>query len=218
MASDRMLRIFFAIFAFILPFFLYVATLSPSYIPIDSAEFTLCSYTLGICHPPGFPIYTLVTKFLITVIPFGEVAYRANLVTALYASVTIGILYLLLRRLTKQFVPPFLLCIVLATSASFWQFSISADVFIFNTMLLALTFFFVVHKLPLLSFAFLGIATSHFVTNGLLLPVFAWYFWPDKSPLKKVIPWAVVFGLPFLSYVYLYFRMLQDPSINWGHV
>ncbi|MFH1086841.1 MAG: DUF2723 domain-containing protein, partial [Chloroflexota bacterium] len=39
---------------------LYVSTLAPSVLPADSGEFQLVSGVLGIAHPPGSPLYTLL--------------------------------------------------------------------------------------------------------------------------------------------------------------
>lgn len=217
MAREKVVWLLVGCAGFFFPLLLYVLTLSPSYIPIDSAEFTLCSYFLGVCHPPGFALYTLLTKVLLLIIPIGTIAFRANLITALYASFGISVICLILYKLTKKPYLSLLLGLLLATSATYWRFSISADVFTFNVLLISLVFFFVVMKKPLLSFLLLGVATAHFVTNALLLPLLLWYFWPGLT-FKKLIPWAMVFGLPFASFIYLFLRMAQLPVVNWGHV
>ena len=53
----------------------------------DDALFVLSSYFLGIEHPPGYPLFTLVGH-LFTYLPFGSVAYRVHLASALFGALT----------------------------------------------------------------------------------------------------------------------------------
>lgn len=39
-------------------FFVYLRLLAPTIFTGDSADATIASYTLGMPHPPGFPVYT----------------------------------------------------------------------------------------------------------------------------------------------------------------
>src|SRR3989344_3210046 len=85
--------------SFVLPLALYLRTLAPTYIPIDSAEFALCFHFWGICHPPGFPLYILLGKVFTTYFPTGTLIYKANLLSAIFAATTILIVYLSLVKL-----------------------------------------------------------------------------------------------------------------------
>ena len=44
----------------------------------DSGEFSLVFKTLGIAHPPGYPLFTLIGHFFITITPFLKPAFSAN--------------------------------------------------------------------------------------------------------------------------------------------
>src|SRR4030095_4765826 len=79
-------------------FVLYIRTLAPSLLYGDSAEFQTIAYTLGIGHPTGYPVYILLAK-LFTFIPVGEIAYRVNLFSAFCAALTVGLIFLILRKL-----------------------------------------------------------------------------------------------------------------------
>jgi len=83
---------------FALSFSLYALTLAPSLLPADNGEFQLVAWKLGIAHPPGYPLYTLVgylfTRF------FASPAFGLNLFSAILASTTlvlVGRLYDLLE-------------------------------------------------------------------------------------------------------------------------
>ena len=61
----------------------YVQTLTPSlsYVSPDGNELATIPYLLGLAHSPGYPVYTWLGKFF-TLIPFGDIAYRMNLMSA----------------------------------------------------------------------------------------------------------------------------------------
>lgn len=75
---------------------LYSTWLAPSVATIfdDSLEFQLVTYRLGIAHPTGYPLYTLLGK-LFTFLPVGDVAYRVNLMSAVFGGAAVGLVYLL---------------------------------------------------------------------------------------------------------------------------
>jgi len=48
---------------------MYLATTAPVVAFWDNGEFIAVGYTLGVGHPPGSPIYTLISR-LFSVLPF----------------------------------------------------------------------------------------------------------------------------------------------------
>ena len=69
---------------------LYGLTCAPGVQVGDSGEFQFVAYILGIPHPPGYPLYALVGRLWTLVLPFGEVAYRMNLLSAVFAAATLA--------------------------------------------------------------------------------------------------------------------------------
>ena len=84
-------------FLALLVFLLYIRTLAPGVWGFDSAELATGVYTLGIVHPPGYPLYIILGKFFSFVIPVSDLAYRLNLMSAIFAAITIWILYLVIK-------------------------------------------------------------------------------------------------------------------------
>lgn len=83
---------------------LYISTLAPSVGFVDSGELTVAAWGLGVPHPPGFPLYVLLTHF-IAMIPVGSIAARVNFASALFAAaatVTVFVLALLLIDRTRR--------------------------------------------------------------------------------------------------------------------
>lgn len=210
-------KILLPVLAFFLPLLLYLLTLAPTYIPVDSAEFALCMYTWGICHSPGFPLYVLVGKIFTQLFPFGSIMFKANLLSALFGAATILLVYLTLVKLKVRTTIALFLSFLFAVSPAFWEFSIAADVFTFNTFLLALTFFLAFTKKQMLSFFVLGLSASHFYLSAILAPLFVWYYWGFRPGLK-ILTATGLFVLGLFPQIIMYVRMLQNPEINWGHV
>ena len=82
---------------FLFPFFVYLDTLAPSitwrHDGADGGDLIAAAYTLGIPHPTGYPLYVLLAR-LFTFLPWGDIAYRVNLMSAFFAAATIPLGYL----------------------------------------------------------------------------------------------------------------------------
>src|SRR3954469_16456300 len=72
-----------------LAFGVYARTLAPDVTWADSGELVLAAATLGVAHPPGAPLWTLLAH-LATLVPLGSAAFRVNLLSAACGSLTVG--------------------------------------------------------------------------------------------------------------------------------
>ena len=81
------LMVLACLLVFVIAFGFYLLTLAPTVTLVDSGELILACHSLGIAHPPGFPLYVLIGH-LFAQLPFGNVAYRLNLMSALFAALT----------------------------------------------------------------------------------------------------------------------------------
>ncbi len=80
-------------------FSLYVFCLAPSVATGgDCGELISAAYRIGVAHPSGYALYCLLTKIFATIFPFGEVAWRFNLFSALCGAGAVGIIAYLLPR------------------------------------------------------------------------------------------------------------------------
>lgn len=80
---------------FIITLAVYLITLAPTVGPIDSGELILAAALPGIAHPPGFPIYVLIGH-VFSRLPFGNVAQRLNLMSAVFAALSAAGLFALI--------------------------------------------------------------------------------------------------------------------------
>lgn len=79
-----------ALAVFIIALAAYGRTLAPSVGPTDSGELTAAAWCLGVAHPPGFPLFVLLTH-LFTWLPLGSIAVRTNAASAFFAAAACAI-------------------------------------------------------------------------------------------------------------------------------
>ena len=140
-----------------LGFLTYLTTISPTIALRDSPELVACAYNLTVAHAPGHSLYLLLGK-LFSFIPFGSLAWRLNLLSAIFASLNIIIFYLILVKIwaliTRKGQNPgledsfnyprvndigaFSAGLILAFSQTFWAYALGAETYSLNTFLLAL--------------------------------------------------------------------------------
>ena len=80
----------------------YVITLAPTVTFWDAGEFIAAAKTLGIPHPPGTPLFTLIAHVWGTLVPVGEYAVRLNLLSALLTAAGAGCFFLVVHESLAQ--------------------------------------------------------------------------------------------------------------------
>ncbi|MDP4116171.1 MAG: DUF2723 domain-containing protein [Bacteroidota bacterium] len=75
----------------IIVFLIYLTTLAPSLLEIDSGELATVQLTLGIAHPTGYPLFTIL-GYLLSFIPLSaSKIYQVNLYAAISCAIGISI-------------------------------------------------------------------------------------------------------------------------------
>jgi len=118
-------------------FALYLRTLLPSVGVADTFEFQVVVPLLRVAHPTGYPLYVLLGK-LFTLLPLGNVAWRVNLASAVFATAAVLVLYAIILRLTGRWLPALLAALALAFSFTFWSQAIVAEVYALHNLLVAI--------------------------------------------------------------------------------
>lgn len=90
-----------SLLAFLLPLGLYIWCLAPTITFYDSGEFITAVHFLGSAHSPGYPLFLLYAKPF-TWLPFGNIAFRVNLATAVSAALACLATYHLVLVLLKD--------------------------------------------------------------------------------------------------------------------
>nr|XP_005561395.1 PREDICTED: transmembrane protein 260 isoform X2 [Macaca fascicularis] len=123
----------------------FTLTLPPSVPGGDSGELITAAHELGVAHPPGYPLFTLVAKLAITLFPFGSIAYRVNLLCGLFGAVAASLLFFTVFRLSGSSAGGILAAGVFSFSRLTWQWSIAAEVFSLNNLFVGLLMALTVH-------------------------------------------------------------------------
>ena len=134
-AASRLALIVTAL-AGVIPLTVYVATLTPTVAGGDAGEMITVAYLLGVAHPPGYPLYTMLAK-LASLIPFGTVAWRVNLFSALAGSAATLLLCRAVIRWTGDVAAGALAAGALAFGPLVWPYAITAEVFALNNLFAA---------------------------------------------------------------------------------
>ncbi len=91
----------YAGFAGMTVFWVYVQTLAPTVSFFDSGELIAAAYTLGVAHPPGYPLYVSL-GWLFSKLPIGAGAYRLNLMSACFATLAALMVFLITHAMLSN--------------------------------------------------------------------------------------------------------------------
>lgn len=80
---------------FISVFGLFLFTLHPSITAGDSGEISAAVFSMGIPHPSGYPLYVIIAKLLTLALPFGNIAYRVNMLSAIFGALSCAMVYMI---------------------------------------------------------------------------------------------------------------------------
>jgi len=101
--NDRRLRLGIALGLFVVVLAAYIETMAGSTSFWDSGEFVATAYSLGIPHPPATPLYVVLGRvFTMLPIPGMSIAQKVNFMSALFGSLGIVMLYLILTQVLRQ--------------------------------------------------------------------------------------------------------------------
>ena len=158
---------------FLVALVVYSWTLAPTVTPTDSGELMLAAYGLGVAHPPGVPLWIMLTH-IASLLPIGNVAVRINFSSALFAALACAMLSLVVaellvtgasvaapRRKNKSarqitnlegsksnliwiFAPAAGAGLLMAFSRTLWAYATITEVYALNALLILLVFFLVV--------------------------------------------------------------------------
>ena len=147
---------------------IYLITLAPGVVQIDAGELSAVASTLGIAHPTGYPLFTLIGFIFTKIFSFTSKIYALNILSALY---TLGGFFFIIkinqiilknlkpqilkdRKYKKKFEPTLelsekqisLLAVIgalaIAFSRTFWHQSTSVEVYSLHILLISASIYF----------------------------------------------------------------------------
>lgn len=220
---------------FFAAFTVYLFTAAPSVTFWDSGELIAASYQLGISHQPGYPLYSIIGR-LFSLLPFGNIAYRLNLLSAFFASVTVVVVYLVLKETVKDkgvsaTLVSALLAINLALVKVFWSQAVVAEVYALNSLIIAALVLAYLKALKgilspvryiLLSGFLFGLGLVNHESLILYLPslIITWLLvgpMPGRERVRAALLGTTFIILGLSVYLYLPVRSSANPAIDIGN-
>jgi hypothetical protein len=204
---------------------LYVTTLAPTMLPADSGEFQIVGPLLGVAHPPGFALFTMLAK-LFSLLPAlsGDIAWRVNLMGAVTGAGTLVVVNRTARRLAGSAWAGIAAAGALGVSTTFWAQSTTVNIRALTMLFTALSCDYLVRFLlvpagskrsarALTGFAVsYGLLIAHHAWPAFFAPVFAIVvLWHDPGLLKRFRVWLcylIAFCAPFVSDLYIVVRAI----------
>jgi hypothetical protein len=213
---------------------IYVSTLAPTVLAGDGGEFQFVPFLLGVAHPTGYPLYSLLGWAWTRLVLVGDVAYRMNLFSAFWSALAVGLLYPTSRLLLRQAFPDLppvalrlvagLSAVTLAVTPTLWSQSIIAEVYSLQLFFVVLLFYLLLRwsgcrtqasspgedttgtRFLFLAAACFGLGLAHHSTTLLLTPALLAFVWLTDRRVYR--DWRLVLKLLALAalplLIYLY--------------
>ncbi len=206
---------------------LYLKTLCPTVYLGDSGEIATAIATGGVVHPPGYPLFSLLGRAALFLVPFGEPAFRIGCVVALAAALAVVILFHLARELGASVPASLLAAAAFGTSYTFWSQSTRVEVYSLHVLLASCAL------LGALRYRRTGAASwlwacagavtlglAHHLTIVLLGPALLILcgkrLWTDPQPLRRWLPALALVPVGPALYLLLMLWARAEPLQNWG--
>ncbi len=208
---------------------LYFLTAARDIVVGDTPELITAAVTLGVAHPPGYPLFTMLGH-LFSLLPVGPLPFRVNLLAVVCNALTVGMVYLTGLRLSGCRPAAAIGALILAVTPLFWRWSLVSEVFPLNNLLASVLIYLLVawHERPertgvlVAAFFVSGLGLTNHQTIVLLAPAFCFILWRGRAVLlarpQVLVLCALAFCVGLLPYAYVPWASARHPPYNWGNV
>jgi hypothetical protein len=209
-------------------FVVYARTLMPGIAFGDWGEMQTVPHVLGIAHPTGYPTYILL-GWLAQLVPIGSIAFRANLLSAVFVAATLATLTLISIRLGVRPILAIAAGIGLGAVGTVWAAATVAEVnplhLLFGALLLHRALAWEARRSPLnlaLGGLLVGLALGNHPLTVFIVPFVAVFvLWVGRREILAR-PWilapavgALLLGLAV--YIYIPLAAGASPPLPYNH-
>ena len=217
-----------ALLVFLLLMGIYLPSLAPgltwAHGGADGGDLIAAAALNGVPHPSGYPLYLLLAKPFL-VLPFGNLAFRANLFSAFCFALASALLFIgaLQWLQDRKFALPAAAVAALSFGLSplVWSQAVIAEVYGLQA-LLSVIILLQAFSCPktcacgLLRGLTLGLALGNHLTSLFLLPLLILDFRsPGRLSFRDIVIRLLGFLLGCLVYLILPLYAAQSPPVNW---
>src|SRR5260370_6477366 len=225
--DSRLLKLGLLVLAAMAVFLVYLRTLATTVVGGDTPELITVAYTMGVAHPPGYPLFTMLAT-LFTLVPFGTVAWRVDLLSAVCDTAATVIILLAVRRWARNQWAGVLAAGLFAFSPVIWRYAVVGEVFALNNLIVALMLYLAIRysengerKVAYLGALVFGLGMSnHHTCLFYGLPIMVCILITGRAHLltgRRLLVIASSFLAGLLPYVYLPLADLHAAAFSWGN-
>jgi len=192
----------------------------------DVAKFQFVGRVLGTPHISGYPTYLILNHFFTKLFPIGSLAYKANLLSAIFSIASSLFLFRILKVIFNlENGIAFIASLIFGLTPTLWSQSIVAEVYTLHILFVSTVFYFLLKwnktredRNFLIACAFYAFSFGNHLTAIVLLPAIVYFVWAtDKkvfTDIRKII-WVNLFIVAAaLQYSYLFWRS-HAPHITY---
>ncbi len=214
---------------FFTTFVIYLLTAYPNVATEDAGELIVSAIKPDVAHPPGYPTYVLIGKLFSLLVPFGNMAWRINIMSGFFGALAATLLYSLLKKTIKNDLIAFAASILFGFGNIVWGQSNRAEVYTLNTFFLILVIYLLYHWnifqnnhwLYITAFVY-GLSLGNHHLMFLALPAIVFFIllknWKIIVKPKIIVSALFCFLLGLSIYAYLPLRTYFAPYDNPAYI
>jgi Protein of unknown function (DUF2723) len=210
-------------------FALYVATLCPTVFRGDAGEILSAIWSNGVIHPPGYPLFTLLGKLFLVLVPWGEPALRVGVLVALAGAVAVALLYRVSRALETPPLAALGTAALLGVSLTFWSQCNRVEVYSLHLLFALLAVWQCLHyratgdeKALYTACLAVGLGLAHHLTIVLIVPgllvLCGVRLWRAPGLMRRLLVGIALLALTGLPLYGLLWGKLGGGDVFWAHV
>ncbi len=203
---------------------LFIVTMAPGLIGRgDTPKFQFIGRVLGTAHNPGYPLYVVISH-LFGLLPIANLAWRINLMSAVFAAITVALYQLTVAEVGGSRLVGAVAGLGLATGSAFWLTATVAEVYSLHACLVAAMTYSLVRWRGtgrgawfVAAIACFSIGLGHHTSIVMLGPAVAMFAIATMPGFalapRTIVAILALFTLGFSQYLFVMMRTLQGA---WG--
>lgn len=214
---------------------LYGLTAAPDVTYTDAGELAACCVVWGVAHPTGYPLFTLLGRLWVLLVPFLPPIRALNLLAALWTALSVLAFFALCREVLArsavaenprhQLWVCAVVALTYATARTMWEQATAVEVYSLHLLLLWATLwaFFRAGRTGNLRWLLLGaylfgLGLANHATTLLAFPALLWLLFGHRRGKLPLGPLAALTALALTLYLALPLRSAAAPPLDWGGV